>query len=509
MKKHLLLLTAVCGLFPMLNAQIVSSNTCTSGGGGGGGGNIVIFANYDGGVLNINCDVNIPNLKIGVCTYEPVTINITGPYAGNVTEVRYAGYVSTTNNHCPNSPTTTTITGVSAGITSINFLPSATLSNPNGYSMIVCGYSCSTTTNQGGCNTADQIQDYFETTMSGTMYSYYTQYGCWSTSPYNVSAGSNCGPVSTPVTTTFTTSDTSLCIGDAISLTDGSPGATSWSWTAPGSNTPASTSQNLSNVSWNAPGTYTVTLTSTNSNGTCSTSQIVRVYPNPDVSILAADTAICKNDSTLLSASGAITYTWMPGGPGFVQPPTDTWYHVSGTDVHGCSATDSILISVYPSPITPSLSWNGTLLTANGTNAAGYQWYLNGVLIPGATGSTYTPTQDGIYTVSILDNNGCMSGQSLPVTIAGLGMDQPTAQQFSIYPNPGSGQIQFTWHLAAAGEVQIQVTDISGRQVWNVQRDGVAGTNMFTADLSGLAAGMYEVQLHTGKAVISQKLIIR
>src|SRR4051812_20167209 len=72
-------------------------------------GNIVIYSNYDGGVLNIDVDQNIPNLKIGVVTYEPVTINLSGTYVNNVTEVVYAGYVSTTNHNCANSPTTTTI----------------------------------------------------------------------------------------------------------------------------------------------------------------------------------------------------------------------------------------------------------------------------------------------------------------------------------------------------------------------------------------------------------------
>lgn len=155
-------------------------------------GNIVIFSNYDGGVLNINVDQNIPNLKIGVCTYEPVTINIGGTYAANVTAVVYAGYVATNNNHCSNSPTTTTVIGVAANITAVNFLPPVTLSNPNGYTSIVCNYSCSTTTNQGGCNTPDQIVSYFVLTMGGTFRSHYTQYGCWSTTPYAVSAGGNC-----------------------------------------------------------------------------------------------------------------------------------------------------------------------------------------------------------------------------------------------------------------------------------------------------------------------------
>jgi hypothetical protein len=121
MKKYLLLLfiTTITSLTSF--SQSIITDTCITAG-GGGGGNVVVFSNYDGGVLNINVDQNIPNIKIGVCTYEPVTINLSGPFVGNVTEVRYAGYVSTSNFHCPNSPATTTIVGAPGGATtSVNF----------------------------------------------------------------------------------------------------------------------------------------------------------------------------------------------------------------------------------------------------------------------------------------------------------------------------------------------------------------------------------------------------
>ncbi|MDZ4679305.1 MAG: hypothetical protein SH848_04165 [Saprospiraceae bacterium] len=53
-------------------------------------GNLIIFSNYDGGELNINVDVDIADLRIGICTYEPVRITISGSFSGNVTEVLYA-----------------------------------------------------------------------------------------------------------------------------------------------------------------------------------------------------------------------------------------------------------------------------------------------------------------------------------------------------------------------------------------------------------------------------------
>lgn len=153
-------------------------------------GNIVLFANFDGGVLNLDVDVDIPNLRIGVVSYDPVTINLSGAYVANVTEVRWAGYGLTPGSACASSPATTSVTGVPAGVVSINSLPASPVSNPNGYSSMVCSYSCSTTTNQGGCNTADQVVGYFTQGNVGSVRSYRTQYGCFGS--YKVSDACSC-----------------------------------------------------------------------------------------------------------------------------------------------------------------------------------------------------------------------------------------------------------------------------------------------------------------------------
>jgi len=119
MKPVRLFLLLACILlirFP-LSAQICDSS-----------GNVLIYSNYDGSGntpasrLNINVDVNIPNLKIGICSYERVTVDISGTYVGNVTQVIYAGYNGTTNNHC-GSTATTVITGVPVSIITYNYRP--------------------------------------------------------------------------------------------------------------------------------------------------------------------------------------------------------------------------------------------------------------------------------------------------------------------------------------------------------------------------------------------------
>jgi hypothetical protein len=100
----------------------------------GENGNLIIYSNYDGGLVTINVDANIPNLKIGICTYEPVQVTITGPFASSVTQVIYAGFASTQgNDNCGLGDFPTTITGVDPGIIDIQVAPDAGYDNPNGH----------------------------------------------------------------------------------------------------------------------------------------------------------------------------------------------------------------------------------------------------------------------------------------------------------------------------------------------------------------------------------------
>ena len=72
MRILLLALLSLCGFYS--GAQVCNPN-----------GNIVIFSNYDGGYLNINVDVNIPNLKIGIVSYEAVEVTFSGaPLVGEI-----------------------------------------------------------------------------------------------------------------------------------------------------------------------------------------------------------------------------------------------------------------------------------------------------------------------------------------------------------------------------------------------------------------------------------------
>lgn len=406
MKKFFTLLFAVVTLctFP-LSAQI----TCNPA------GNLWVYTNYDGGVLTIDCDVNIPNIKIGVCTYEPVTINITGAYVANVTEVRYAGYVSTNNNHCPNSPSTTTITGVAPGITSVNFLPPSTLSNPNGYSSIVCAYSCSTTSNQGGCNTADQIKSYFETSTGGTLVSYYTQYGCWAVAPRLLSAGGNCcNSVPSCLIAANAGADVQLCAGDVTTLNGSATGgATVYSWS------PTAGLGNPNSATTTASPTITTTYVLTAGDGaSCSDVDTIVVIVNAlPVVDLGADTMVCG--STLLLDAGVQpngNYLWSNSSSGqTLNAIASGTYNVSVTNTAtGCTNADTITVT-FNTPPTVALGSDTTICGDNLVLNAGnpgmtYLWSNS------STQQTLTTFVSGTYSVVVTDANGCTASDAIIIT---------------------------------------------------------------------------------------------
>lgn len=407
MKKLSHFLLSVIFLFASA-VQLSSQITCNPA------GNLWVYTNYDGGVLNINVDVNIPNIKIGVCTYEPTTINITGLYAGNVTEVRYAGYVSTTNHHCTNSPTTTTINSPS-GTTSVNFLPPSTLSNPNGSGNIVCAYSCSTTSNQGGCNTADQIKAYFQSTTGGTLVSYFTQYGCWSTVPYNLGAGGNCcNAVPSCFIAANAGSDLQICAGGQTTLNGSATGgATVYSW---------SPTTGLSNpnsaVTVASPAVTTTYVLTAGDGGSCSDVDTIVVTVNPlPVVALGADTMLCGGTILLNAGNAGMNFLWSDNSSAQTLNVTasGTYYVRVTNTTTGCTNADTIAVTINTPPTVnigndTTLCGDNLLLDA-GNPGMTYLWSNS------TTQQTLSAFATGTYAVMVTDANGCTATDSIHITL--------------------------------------------------------------------------------------------
>jgi Secretion system C-terminal sorting domain len=286
-------------------------------------GNVILFCNYDGGTLNINIDEDIPDIRIGLCSYEPLTVNFSGTYAGNVTQVLWAGYTIDG----------TSVSGVDAGIVDLLQYPAATVQDPDGNQFIICAYECDLDYVPGGCNTVDQATDYFLTTLDGFLRFSQFQYGVWSGS-YNISEGGNCC-VGTECSIDITANnDLVVCEGDTILLS--ASGADTYSWLLDEDEIPCDEPCNEVLVIAASDVSYTVTGTDTE--GCFGTEQInITVNESPDVDLVL-------NGGSLYVYGGS-EYAWYQDGVlisgasgGVITPEENGVYSVFATDVNGCSA---------------------------------------------------------------------------------------------------------------------------------------------------------------------------
>ena len=208
-------------------------------------------------------------------------------------------------------------------------------------------------------------------------------------------------------------SDTSICEGQPLVFTDNSISGlpiTTWSWDF-GDGTYDYSQYPVPHV-YNTPGTYNANLFIMNTGGFSSTmTHTITVNPKPDV--IVNDTSVCKGDTAVLTASGASTYTWdnglTPGNPKNVSPPTTTSYAITGTNIFGCTNTDTATVTIYPNPvpvITPStyIICVGfpTTLTASGADS--FLWMPTGDTINIITVSPITSTD---YILQGTTVNGC------------------------------------------------------------------------------------------------------
>ena len=222
------------------------------------------------------------------------------------------------------------------------------------------------------------------------------------------------------------------------------------------------------------PGTYTDEYESA---AGCDSLVVTELTVHPTFYIDDEVVNVCPGDSAFLSG-GFQTI------PGFY---TDMFESEFGCD----SIVVTELVIVF-NPI-PAIDQIGSVLQTGVYES--YQWYLDGEPIPGADGMSWEPTQNGIYTVEVTDENGC-SGMSDEFPVFTVGIDDSLVGVLKLYPNPTSGLV--TLELPeVSGNVQVQLVDVTGR---TVKPHVLLHENQTVLDLSGMARGTYLVQvLHGNK----------
>ncbi len=222
-----------------------------------------------------------------------------------------------------------------------------------------------------------------------------------------------------------------------------------------------------------ASGTYTADLASATG---CDSTVVLHLTVLPPNSF-TFNRSICDGDSILfqgLLVSDAGTYT------------------VVHSDINGCDSTLTLILAV--NVVNTTVTLQGGTLTASATNAQ-FQWFncTTNQPIPGATGSSFTPTVTGQYAVHITDANGC-SGRSDCQLVQVVAVVEPLSQaDWRLQPNPASQLASIILNEATEGELQVEVYDSAGRLLR--QLNVASGTRQVGIELADFPDGMLLVRL--------------
>lgn len=260
---------------------------------------------------------------------------------------------------------------------------------------------------------------------------------------YNWVVSSGCESPRTPVTATVTppatatataSGSTAICQGSSVTLNASPTGAGyNYQWLLNGLPIAGATS---ASYSASQPGGYTVSVFTTPAcNDTNNTPIVVTVSAVPTSVSPAGPVTLCTGGSQVITgpAGTGLTYQWLlnnapiPSATNATYTATATGaYRVRVTTSNGCSDTSQPVVinvvSAPPSSITASGPLNvcpnvGVILSGPVNSSLSYQWYLNGTIISGATGQTYTALTAGQYTLRTQVTGANCSTFSSPVVV--------------------------------------------------------------------------------------------
>lgn len=142
------------------------------------------------------------------------------------------------------------------------------------------------------------------------------------------------------------------------------------------------------------------------------------------------DTMTCAGTAMQLNVIGSSLYAWSPAtglsNPAVANPianPTaTTQYIVSGINQYGCTAKDTLLLTVNPLPVITltgdTIICHDKTLQLSAGGGSQYDWSPAATLSnPSIANPIATPTQTTTYTVTVTDANHCNSEAPVTVTV--------------------------------------------------------------------------------------------
>lgn len=354
-----------------------------------------------------------------------------------------------------------------------------------------------------------------------------------------------CAPVAR-----FYATERIVCAGESITLTDNSYNGevTTYDWQMAGA-TPSSSSMANPTVTYGSPGLYSVTLNVSNAEGSDSYTQTdyIRVIPaQAEVQNYFSFEGFEETEEDYIIISDGLGNTWEETNSAFTDSKSIVLKNYSGNPLG--SLDEFQLPSVDLTMINnPSLYFQLAYRTrSNGaadnlrvyvSRDCGESWQLRYnksgntlATVSGSTGSTFTPTSASDWEMIEIGLNQYANDEHVLVKFRGisdvgnniyiddiqisgpLGISDAQQQaEFSFGPNPMTDLTTIVLDVANAGNYDVAVTDLAGKQVAQLHSGTLGfGTHRFDVSREQLpSAGVYliEVRSLAGRSV--QKLVVQ
>ncbi len=178
-------------------------------------------------------------------------------------------------------------------------------------------------------------------------------------------------------------------------------------------------------ISGSTAGSYVITYTDTDA---ATATFDLAINTIPTVTVSASAGTICDGESTILTASGANSYTWSNGVTGAsitVSPSTTTLFTATGTDSNGCTSSGATTITVNAQD-SAAFSYAASAFCANGTDptptitgtAGGAFTSTAGITLNSSTGEIDLDASTvGTYSITYTTTGVCPANQSTNITI--------------------------------------------------------------------------------------------
>lgn len=270
-----------------------------------------------------------------------------------------------------------------------------------------------------------------------------------------------------PNTPVITASNTEICGNTTVTLTSSNPTGNVWSNGA--------TTQSITVTT---AGTYSLKTV----NSLCesaSASIVITKVADPNLKI-TGNLNMCSGSSTTLTSSLATGIVWSTGETTpSITVTTPGTYTVTATLGTACVFTKSVTVVQVPqvtasiAPPTVMCSNTPQTLVAQTNIGTAFQWYLNNILIPGATSSTYVATELGTYKViASVPGNTCPGTAQVKIT----GGMYPMANSSSLSECSATGSAVFKLTNA---QPEISTTPGVNFRYYELQSDADAGNTNF------------------------------